>query len=68
MPMKSLLMYGLIGGAIYWLVTQRKVTPPVTAVATTGAPQPQAVSGNEEPIVDVYDLAAFPMGSFADRR
>lgn len=67
--MKNTWLMLLIGGGLLcvWM-TQRKVTPPATPVATTGAPQPQAVSGSEEPMGDVYDLEAFPMGAFADRR
>lgn len=67
--MQKLLLLGLAGGVVYWwFVMKREPVPAGQAIEMTGAPQPQGVQGHEPAIVDHYDLQAFPMGAFADRR
>jgi hypothetical protein len=72
MMMQKLLIAGLIGAGAYWYFFLRKPAATVqssggTPVQTTGAPQPQGVQAYPRAIADVYDLQAYPMGSFVGR-
>lgn len=60
--MKSLLLYGVLGGLAYWLYQQNAavIPPPSSAMGKPG----QVPTGDFAP-PNVYDLNAFPMGSFA---
>lgn len=68
--MQRLIIWGLFGYAAYWLLLKgRTQLPAISAPAqTTGAPQPQPVQGDVEPIANAFNLDAYPMGTFIARR
>ena len=69
--MQRLVLWGIFGYAAYWLLIKGKTTLPklvATPAQTTGAPQPQPVQGDVEPMANAFNLDAYPMGTFITRR
>lgn len=64
--MNKLLLYALVGGAVYWLwLRPKEVTPPVAQAQLTVNPNPEQMSPTVQGVNDYYNVDAFPMGSFA---
>lgn len=65
--MQKLLLFGLVGGAVYWFFLRQPVAQAVAAPAvTTGPPQLQAfpLANRSLSGPNLYNVEAFPMGVF----